>query len=71
MRQMPVVRRPRRYSLGDWRVIGRIQTLDLPSGGRVETPLLVPSVSSRGFDWYEADGLQLSTVSLSLENTRR
>jgi hypothetical protein len=48
-------------------MIGRTQTLHLPSKARLETPLVIPSVSSRGFGWHDLNGAPHSDVSMTLE----
>jgi hypothetical protein len=48
-------------------VLARSQVIRLPSGDQFATPLLIPSVSSKGFDTIEVDGRQVSAVSGHLD----
>lgn len=48
----------------------RSQMIRLPSGDVLQTPLLIPSVSSKGFDFVERQGRPVSTVSDYLDVVR-
>lgn len=54
----------------DGRVIGRKRTLSLPDGSELQTPLLVPSVSSSRSNPLEIDGKQRSYVAITLDALR-
>jgi hypothetical protein len=52
-------------------VATRSQIIRLPSGDIVRTPLLIPSVSSKGFDFIERQGHQISAASDYLDVVAR
>jgi len=57
----------RRAKISGLCVLARSQTIRLPSGDTVQTPLLIPSVSSKGFDIVERQGRPVSAVSEYLD----
>ena len=48
-------------------MLARISSLELSNGNKVETPLLVPSFSSKGFGFVEEDENEISVISQVLE----
>jgi hypothetical protein len=52
-------------------VLARSQVIRLPSGDQFATPLLIPSLSSKGFDTIEIEGRQISAVSGHLDVVAR